>query len=124
MAKNDPTGRPVGAVLNDTTITTTEAKIFSFIAPYRMRLSILAVVGDANLIANGKIKMVVNSETLTGIQTARGYIKPNSATQGFTFDWSNSKIYVERNAEVAVWAYTTTATATASVLMQGEEVED
>lgn len=122
--RNAPTGRPVGATLTDTTITTTETKVFSFQAPYRMRLTELSFFGDTNLVNNGRIKVLVGGACITGSQASPGYIKLNSATQGITKDWKSSQIYLERNATIEVWAYTTSSTATMSVDMTGEEVQE
>lgn len=120
----EPTGRPVGSTLSDTTINTTETKIFSYRAPFRIRLTELAVFGDANLVTNGRIKIVVGGEVITGTQTSPGSIKLNSAVQGMTKDWKNSQVYLERSAEIEVWAYVTTGTATIAVDMTGEQVKE
>ena len=85
-----PTGTPVAVQTGSLAVDTTEKTIFKYIAPSRVRITLLAVQGDGNMVANGSIIALFKGASLTGTQAAPGWIGLISSAQGFVFDCEQS----------------------------------
>ncbi len=103
-------------------ITTTDTEVLKYVADRKVRIMEIAILGDANMSANGKLAIFVKGKPI--MRGTTGFCSLLSNLSGISIDLKNSKFFMDRADAISVRAYTSAGAASLQVQITGELLDE